>query len=78
VAVTCEHGNEPSGAVRGGEFLDQLSDWWLRKDSAPWSLLKYVYCYCKTIEYGGLSDIHWFVIWRNYVQKCGSLLHAHC
>jgi len=26
VAVSCEHGNEPSGSVNCGEFLDQLSD----------------------------------------------------
>jgi hypothetical protein len=24
--VSCEHGNEPSGYMKGGEFLDQLSD----------------------------------------------------
>jgi hypothetical protein len=23
----CEHGNEPSGTINGGEFLDQLSDY---------------------------------------------------
>jgi hypothetical protein len=22
----CEHGNEPSGSIKGEEFLDQLSD----------------------------------------------------
>jgi hypothetical protein len=22
----CEHGNEPSGSIKGGEFLDWLSD----------------------------------------------------
>jgi len=22
----CEHGNEPSGSIKGGKFLDQLSD----------------------------------------------------
>jgi hypothetical protein len=25
VAGCCEHGNEPSGCIKGGEFLDQLS-----------------------------------------------------
>jgi len=24
LAGTCEHGNEPSGSIQGGEFLDQL------------------------------------------------------
>jgi hypothetical protein len=23
----CEHGNEPSGSIKGGEFLDYLSDY---------------------------------------------------
>jgi hypothetical protein len=26
VAGSCEHGNESSGSVKGGEFLDYLSD----------------------------------------------------
>jgi hypothetical protein len=26
VAVSCEHGSEPSDSIKGGEFLDQLSD----------------------------------------------------
>jgi hypothetical protein len=34
----CEHGNEPSGYMKGGEFLDRLSDYYLlKKDLAPWS-----------------------------------------
>jgi hypothetical protein len=38
LAVSCEHGNETSGSIKGGEFLDQLSDYWfLKKDSTPWS-----------------------------------------
>jgi hypothetical protein len=37
VAGFCEHGNEPSGSIKGGEFLDQLNEYWLlKKDSAPW------------------------------------------
>jgi hypothetical protein len=26
VAGCCKHGNEPSGSINGGEFLDKLSD----------------------------------------------------
>jgi hypothetical protein len=26
VAGFCEHGNDPSGSIKGGEFLDWLSD----------------------------------------------------
>jgi len=37
VASTCECGNEPSGSIQSGEFLDYLKTGWLRKqDSAPW------------------------------------------
>jgi len=32
---SCGHGNEPPGSVRGGEFLDQLIDSNLLKNSAP-------------------------------------------
>ena len=38
VADTCECGNEPSGSVKCGEFLDQLqTSQLLKKDSAPCS-----------------------------------------
>jgi len=34
VAGYCEYGNEPSGFIKGGEFVDQLSDFQLlKKDS---------------------------------------------
>jgi hypothetical protein len=33
----CEHGNEPSGPVKGLEFLDYLSDYEVvNNDSVPW------------------------------------------
>jgi hypothetical protein len=33
-----EHGDETSNAIKGGEFLDYLSNYQLlRMDSAPWS-----------------------------------------
>jgi len=35
---SCTQDNEPSGSIRGGEFLDLLKDCQLlTKDSAPWS-----------------------------------------
>jgi hypothetical protein len=35
VVGRCEHGNEPLGSIKGGEFLDKLSDYQLlKKDSA--------------------------------------------
>jgi hypothetical protein len=34
-----EHGNEPSGSIKGGEFIDKLSDCQLlKKDSASFLL----------------------------------------
>jgi hypothetical protein len=40
VAGSCEHGNEPSGSIKCGEFLDWLSDFQLLEEvSAPWSWL---------------------------------------
>jgi hypothetical protein len=40
VADSCEHGNDPSGSIKGREFLDQTSDYQLlNKDSAPRSEL---------------------------------------
>jgi hypothetical protein len=36
VVGSCEHGNEPPGSIKGGEFLDYLSNYQLfKKDSAP-------------------------------------------
>jgi hypothetical protein len=36
VTRSCEHGNEISGSIKGGEFLDYISDYQLlKKDSAP-------------------------------------------
>jgi hypothetical protein len=35
VADSCEHGNEPSGSIKGGNFLEQLSDYQLLKQDSP-------------------------------------------
>jgi len=38
VAGTCKHGNEPSGSIKCGEFLDYLrTSELLKKDCAPWN-----------------------------------------
>jgi hypothetical protein len=38
VAGSCEHGNEPSGSIRGEEIIDKVSNYkLLKEDSAPWS-----------------------------------------
>jgi hypothetical protein len=31
VASSCDHGNEPWGCIKGGEFLDHLSDYQIVK-----------------------------------------------
>jgi hypothetical protein len=31
VTASCEHGNETSGSIKGGEFLDYLSEYQLFK-----------------------------------------------
>jgi hypothetical protein len=39
VAGSCEHDSEPSGSIRGWEFLVQLSDCHLlKKDSTPFKV----------------------------------------
>jgi hypothetical protein len=38
MAGSCECGNEPSGFIKCGEYLDSLrTGKLLKKDSAPWS-----------------------------------------
>jgi hypothetical protein len=38
VSGTCEHGNEPSYTMKGGEFLKQQSDCQVfKEDLVPWS-----------------------------------------
>jgi hypothetical protein len=42
MAGSCEHGNEPSGFIKSGEFLDQLRYYQLcKKDSDPQSYIVY-------------------------------------
>jgi len=39
VVSSCERGNEPLGSIQRGNFLDQLSVYYvLKKDSAPWKV----------------------------------------
>jgi hypothetical protein len=37
VVGCCENVNELSGSIKGGKFLDYLSDYYHLKDSVPWS-----------------------------------------
>jgi hypothetical protein len=37
VVGLCDHGNEPLGFIKGGELLDQLSDYQIfKKDPVTW------------------------------------------
>ena len=66
VADTCKYGNEPSGSIKRGEFLDWLrTGQLLTKDSAPWS------------EYGVISITSGvFCLWA--LSKCKILFNNHC
>jgi hypothetical protein len=47
VADCCEHGNEPSGFIKGEAFLGQLSDCqFLNLDCLPWTELVSGYHCC--------------------------------
>jgi hypothetical protein len=40
MAGFCEHGNEPSGSIKCGKFLDHMSVCYLlKKDCATWNML---------------------------------------
>ena len=75
VADTCECGNEPSGSVKCGEFLDWLqTSQLLKKDSAPWSksILRKLYV---TKEFTVKNEISFFYTGRMYFKK---LLSYQC
>jgi hypothetical protein len=37
VGGCCEHSNKPSGSIKGEEFIDWPSEYWvINKDSAAW------------------------------------------
>jgi hypothetical protein len=38
--VSCEDDDEPSGSIKGGEFLDQLRVLLASRRTAPWSYIK--------------------------------------
>jgi hypothetical protein len=45
-AGSCENGNEPSGSIKGGKFLEWLSNWQrLKEASVPWSYYNYYHYY---------------------------------
>jgi hypothetical protein len=73
VAASCEHGNEPSGSIKGGEFLDQLSDHWIpRKVPAPWS-------YLGIRQWISTKLVHkWFIYTFFTIQPPLSSFHSLC
>jgi len=68
MADVCECGNEPSGSVKCGEFLDYLeTGLLLKKDSAPWSNYVYVLIF-STIFARNISQSKWNSV--TYYHKC--------
>jgi len=49
---SCDHGNEPSGSVKGGGFLDQVSECWLPKKGRSTELVVLL-VYCQEPELNG-------------------------
>ena len=63
VADACECGNEPSGSVKCGEFLDQLqTSQLLKKDFAPW--IDYYY-YLLQLNFQSLAVVLTLVTSKN-------------
>jgi hypothetical protein len=59
VEGVCECGNEPSGFLRCGEFLDQLrSCYILKKDSAVWSKLVIYLVYRLSFSQTGFRQVN--------------------
>jgi hypothetical protein len=55
MASCCGDGNEPSGSMKGGEFLDQLCDHRILKDSATWSYLGSEFVNCVQFAQDGIQ-----------------------
>jgi hypothetical protein len=63
VAGSCKHGNETSGSVKRGKFLEQLSDCQLLKNSyAGWSELCPVIVYCQFASVCSVADAIAFTV----------------
>jgi len=50
VAGPCEHGNEPSGSMKGGEFINWLSDYWLLRAVSYLCFLYGIYTFTQQIN----------------------------
>jgi hypothetical protein len=59
VAGSCEHGNEPSDSIKGGEFFDYLSDFQLSRRTSlhrvKFSLLCWLVCCLLGDRFGWLT-----------------------
>ena len=76
VADACECGNEPSGSVKCGEFLDYLqTSQLLKKDSSPW--IKQVLLTANVLYPVAVSDVfQQFVILHTYAQNLSIFMCA--
>jgi hypothetical protein len=42
MSISCKHGNEPSGSLKGKQYLGWMSNYYvIKKDSVTWSWLTY-------------------------------------
>jgi hypothetical protein len=62
---SCEHGNEPLASIKGGEFLDNLSDCWLLKKVCALCGSLAINCtsYVFTFLHVRLNLRHQFKVW---------------
>jgi hypothetical protein len=68
VTGCCEHGNEPSCSIKGGEFFDKLSDFKVLKNGfSPWSQLIYSFTYQDYQTY--------FILSIKFLRKLIRFLH---
>ena len=87
VAGACECGNEPSGSIKWGEFLDQLkTGQLLEKDCAAWNKEVSRYKLRDAISWGSDSGVagysaifgnmtlnQWVVAWRQRLHRLDPL-----
>jgi hypothetical protein len=61
VAGSCGYGNDPSGSIKTGEYLDYLTDFlFLKNDSAPWNYVHILINFLLgLITYKGLKCFSW-------------------
>lgn len=73
-AVSCEHSNEPSNSIKRRQFIDYLTDYYLLKNSYPWSSLKYSRVKINFYEVPIIAQDIWFHNKLNHTMKSNHLV----